>query len=95
MTIGSLHERRLLQVQLRREPIKMLIRTLMATLFILLLTAAVFAQDNPPKTANPQSEAKKAFEKLKTLAGSWQGNDYGHTDQLHNSRRIQWYRNSA
>ena len=52
---------------------KMLIRTLMATLLICLLTAAVFTQDNPPKTASAQSEAKKAFEKLKTLAGSWQG----------------------
>jgi len=45
----------------------------MATLLICLLTAAVFAQDNPPKTSSAQSEAKKAFEKLKTLAGSWQG----------------------
>jgi len=26
-----------------------------------------------PKTAGPQSDAQKAFEKLKTLAGSWQG----------------------
>ena len=52
---------------------KMLIRTQMATLLICLLTAAVFAQDNPPKTAGAQSEGKKAFAKLKTLAGSWQG----------------------
>lgn len=52
---------------------KMLIRALMATLLICLLTAAVFAQDNPPKTGGAQSEAKKAFGKLKTLAGSWQG----------------------
>ena len=52
---------------------KMLIRTLMPTLLICLLTAAVFAQDNPPKTASAQSDAKKAFAKLKTLAGSWQG----------------------
>ena len=52
---------------------KMLIRTLTATLLICLLTVAVFAQDNPPKTGGAQSEAKKAFEKLKTLAGSWQG----------------------
>ena len=47
---------------------KMLIRTLTATLLICLLTAAVLAQDNPPKPSGPQSEAKKAFEKLKTLA---------------------------
>lgn len=52
---------------------KMLIRTLMATLLICLLTAAVFAQDNPPKPSSVQSEAKKAFAKLKTLDGSWQG----------------------
>jgi hypothetical protein len=45
----------------------------MATLLICLLTAAVFAQDNPPKTGGPQSEAKKAFAKLKTQEGSWQG----------------------
>ena len=52
---------------------KMLIRTLMATLLICLLTAAVFAQDNPPKTSSAPSEAKKAFAKLKTVEGSWQG----------------------
>jgi hypothetical protein len=45
----------------------------MTTLLMCLLTAAVCAQDNPPKTSSTQSEAKKAFEKLKTLAGSWQG----------------------
>jgi hypothetical protein len=51
------------------------LRTLMPTLLILLLAPAafVFAQSNPPKTAGPQSDAKKAFEKLKTLAGSWEG----------------------
>ena len=54
---------------------KMLIRTLMLTFLICVLTPAaeVFGQDNPPKTAGAQSDAKKAFEKLKTLAGSWQG----------------------
>ena len=47
----------------------------LATLVILVATAAVvvFAQDNPPKSAGAQSDAKKAFEKLKALAGSWQG----------------------
>jgi hypothetical protein len=45
-----------------------------AILIILVATAAVvFAQDNPPKSASAQSDAKKAFEKMKTLAGSWQG----------------------
>jgi len=45
----------------------------MLTFLICLLTADVFGQDNPPKTAGAQSDAKKAFEKLKTLVGSWQG----------------------
>ena len=51
------------------------LRTILPTLLICLLTpaAVVFAQDNPPKTAVPQSDAKKAFEKLKTLTGSWEG----------------------
>ncbi len=52
-----------------------IIRTLSLTLFLGLLApaAAVFGQDNPPKTPNAQSDAKKTFAKLKTLAGSWQG----------------------
>jgi hypothetical protein len=46
----------------------------LAILIILVATAAVvLAQDNPPKAAAVQSDAKKAFEKMKTLAGSWQG----------------------
>ena len=53
---------------------KILIRTLMPTLLICLMASATaFAQDNPAKVPPPQSEAKKAFAKLKTLAGSWQG----------------------
>ena len=58
---------------------KILIRTLMPTLLICLLApvAVVFAQDNPPKSASAQSDAKKAFEKLKTLTGSWQGTVMG------------------
>jgi hypothetical protein len=54
---------------------KMLIRTLLPILLICLLASAtVLAQENPPKTtASAQSDAKKAFAKLKTLAGSWQG----------------------
>jgi len=43
-------------------------------LIILVATAAVaLPQQMPPKTASAQSDAKKAFEKMKTLAGSWQG----------------------
>ena len=54
---------------------KILMRTLMLTLLFCLLApvAVVFAQDNPPKPAGAQTDAKKAFEKMKTLAGSWQG----------------------
>ena len=52
----------------------MVIRTLSLTLFILIFPAAtVFAQDTPAKTPVTQSEAKKAFAKLKTLSGTWQG----------------------
>ncbi|HEX8178677.1 MAG TPA: hypothetical protein VF525_03955 [Pyrinomonadaceae bacterium] len=47
-------------------------------LIILVATATVaFAQDNPPKSPSAQSDAKKAFEKLKTLTGSWQGTVMG------------------
>ena len=51
------------------------LRTLLPTLLICLLTPAafVFAQETAPKTAAAQSDAKKAFEKLKALAGSWEG----------------------
>ena len=54
---------------------KILMRTLMPTLLICLLApaAVVLAQDNPPKAVSAQSDAKKAFAKLKTLTGSWQG----------------------
>jgi hypothetical protein len=54
---------------------KILMRTLMPTLLICLLApaAVVCAQDNPPKSAGAQADAKKAFAKLKTLTGSWQG----------------------
>ena len=54
---------------------KILMRTLMPTLLICLLApaAVVLAQDDAPKSASAQSDAKKAFVKLKTLVGSWQG----------------------
>src|SRR6266446_1904592 len=43
-------------------------------LFIIILAAAAaeFSQETP-KNVTPQSDAQKAFEKLKTLSGSWQG----------------------
>ena len=48
-------------------------------LIILLATAAVASpqQMPPPKTSVPQSDAQKAFEKMKTLAGSWDGTVMG------------------
>ena len=47
----------------------------LAILMCLVATATVaLPQQMPmPKTSGPQSDAKKAFEKLKTLAGSWEG----------------------
>jgi hypothetical protein len=58
---------------------KILMRTLMSTLLICLLApvAVVLAQDNPPKSTSAQSDAQKAFEKMKTLAGAWQGTVMG------------------
>lgn len=50
------------------------------TILIILVAAAaagVRAQDAPPKTASAPSDAKKTFEKLKTLTGSWQGTVMG------------------
>ena len=50
-------------------------------LIILVATAAVALpqqmQMQMPKTSGPQSDAQKAFEKLKTLAGSWEGTVMG------------------
>jgi uncharacterized damage-inducible protein DinB len=42
-------------------------------LLCLLASSVVLAQDKPINAGGAQSDAKKAFEKLKTLAGSWQG----------------------
>jgi len=50
------------------------------TILIILAAAAtvVSAQEMPmPKLSGAQSDAQKAFEKLKTLAGSWQGSVMG------------------
>lgn len=44
------------------------------SILIMLVAATVVAlPQEPPKPASAQSDAKKAFAKLKTLAGSWQG----------------------
>ncbi len=47
-------------------------------LFILIFAAAAAAfPQETPKNVTPQSDAQKAFEKLKTLSGSWQGTVMG------------------
>ena len=55
-------------------------------LIILVATAAVALpqqmQMPMPKTSGPQSDAQKAFEKLKSLAGSWQGGFMGMPVQI-------------
>jgi hypothetical protein len=45
----------------------------LAILIILVATAAVASSQEMPKTSPPKSDAQKAFEKLKTLEGPWQG----------------------
>jgi hypothetical protein len=51
------------------------LRTLLPTLLLCLLapTAVAFAQDNPPPKTAGESDAKKAYEKMKSLEGSWEG----------------------
>ena len=44
-----------------------------AILFILAVAATTTFSQEAPKPTAPQSEAKKAFEKLKALSGNWQG----------------------
>ena len=55
-------------------------------LIILVATAAVALpqqmQMPMPKTSGPQSDAQKAFEKLKTLAGSWEGTYMGMSGKI-------------
>ena len=56
----------------------------LAILIILVATAAIaLPQQMPmPKTSGPQSDAQKAFETLKTLAGSWEGSIMGMPVQI-------------
>src|SRR5215472_9994374 len=42
------------------------------SIVLMLLTTAAFAQSDPQKSTG-QSDAQKSFDKLKTLAGTWQG----------------------
>jgi hypothetical protein len=52
-------------------------RKLAILMCLVAMAAVALPQQMPPKTASAQSDAKKAFEKLKTLAGSWQGTVMG------------------
>ncbi len=56
-------------------------RIALSVLFVL-LAATAFAADTP----SPQSDAQKSFDKLKTLAGSWEGTFEGGT--IHVSLRV-------
>ena len=52
------------------------------TILIILVATVASAQEmsmpmHSPKTGGSPSEAQKAFEKMKTMAGSWQGNVMG------------------
>jgi hypothetical protein len=46
-------------------------------LIILVATAAAALPQQMPRASGPQSDAQKAFEKMKTLAGSWEGTVMG------------------
>src|ERR1700730_11841190 len=70
---------RVLTLEEKGEPMRTL------TLLIILVAAApvVLTQEMPmPKTSGPQSDAQKAFEKLKTLAGSWEGSSMGMSSHI-------------
>jgi hypothetical protein len=56
---------------LRRKNMKHLRFALAALL--LSLTTTAFAQHDAPMSEAPKSDAEKSFDKLKTLAGSWEG----------------------
>ena len=47
-------------------------RTALPILLVLFATAA-FAQHDPPMADAPKTDAQKSFDKLKTLAGAWEG----------------------
>ena len=54
-------------------------------LIIILIATAVVAlpqEMSMPKTSGPQSDAQKAFELMKTLAGSWEGSIMGMSTQI-------------
>ncbi|HXQ70118.1 MAG TPA: hypothetical protein VN844_06505 [Pyrinomonadaceae bacterium] len=56
------------------------VEALLPALVICLLAQGIAIAQNPaskPATPAPQSDAQKAFEKMKTLAGTWQGTIMG------------------
>jgi hypothetical protein len=61
-------------------------RTLLPALLICLLApmghGTSIAQMSHPTVASPQSDAQKAFELMKTLAGSWEGSFMGMSMQI-------------
>jgi len=61
-------------------------RTLLPALLICLLAlmghGTSFAQMSHPAVASAQSDAQKAFEIMKTLAGSWEGSFMGMSTQI-------------
>lgn len=48
-------------------------RTLAILMCLVAIAAVALPQQIPEKASRPQSDAQKAFEKMKTLGGSWQG----------------------
>src|SRR6266404_891382 len=47
------------------------------TILIILVATAAVASQEMPMPSGPQSDAQKTFEKMKTLAGSWEGSVMG------------------
>src|SRR6266436_3973846 len=69
---------RVLTVEEKGEPMRKLTILIMLVASAIVVTAQEMPMPTPmPKTAAAQSDAQKAFEKLKTLAGTWQGSVMG------------------
>jgi hypothetical protein len=59
-----------------------LLPALLICLFALIGHGTSVAQMSHPTAASAQSDAQKAFEKMKTLAGSWEGSIMGMSTQI-------------
>ncbi len=60
-------------------------RKVMILIILVAAAAVALPQEMPmpmPKTSGQQSDAQKAFEKMKTLAGSWEGSLMGMSVQI-------------